>query len=87
MFELFEKIYGFESDKSAKICMELGQIYEFSENIEDAIDQYKNSINIWEKIIKDDNYEVLFTLAIKLAELYEKQENFQDAYDVLKNVI
>jgi hypothetical protein len=86
MFELYEKVYGFESEKSAKIFMELGQINELSENYTDALDYYNNSYNIWEKIIKDDNYDVLFTLSIKLSELYEKAENCQMAYEILKQV-
>lgn len=86
MFEIYEKLYGFESEKSAKICMELGQIYELSDNLSDAVEYYRNSYSIWEKIIKDNDHDVLFTLAIKLSELYEKTENFQSAYEVLKNV-
>jgi hypothetical protein len=87
MFELYEKVYGFDSEKSAKIFMELGQINELNDNIVDAIDYYTNSYNIWDKIIKDDNYDVLFTLSIKLSELYEKAENCQMAYEILKQVI
>ena len=86
MFEIYEKIYGFESEKTAKICMEIGQIYELSENIPEAIDNYKSSYSIWEKIIKDNNFEILFTLSIKVSELYEKIENFSGAFESLKNV-
>jgi tetratricopeptide (TPR) repeat protein len=86
MFELYEKTYGFESEKSAKIFMELGQIYEFSEDFNDAIENYKNSYSIWEKIITNEDYEVLFTLAIKLSELYGKLDNAQSAYEILKTV-
>jgi tetratricopeptide (TPR) repeat protein len=84
MFELYEKAYGFESEKSAKIFMELGQIYELSENVNDAIEYYKSSYTIWEKIITDGNYELLFTLAIKISELYEKSEKIQEAFEILK---
>jgi hypothetical protein len=86
MFEIYENVYGFESEKTAKICMEIGQIYELSENISDAIDNYKSSFSIWEKIIIDNNYDVLFTLAIKISELQEKVENYIGAYEVLKSV-
>jgi hypothetical protein len=86
MFELYEKVFGFESEKSAKIFMELGQINELNDNVGDAVDYYRNSYSIWEKIIKDDNYDVLFTLSIKLSELYEKADNCQMAYDILKTV-
>lgn len=86
MFEIYEKLYGFESEKSAKIFMELGQIYEFSENFVDAVENYKNSYSIWENIIKNGDFEVLFTLAIKLSELYGKLNDPQNAYDILKNV-
>lgn len=87
MYTIYEKVEGFESEKTAKICMELGQIYELSENFNDAIEYYKNSYTIWEKVVKDDEYEVLFTLATKLAEIYEKSESYQFAYEILKSVI
>jgi hypothetical protein len=87
MFEVYEKVYGFESEKSAKICMELAQIYELQEQINDAIEYYRNSYSIWEKIISDSShYEIFITLAIKLAELFEKTENYQNAYELLKLV-
>ena len=86
MFEIYEKVFGYESEKTAKICMEIGQIYELSENISEAIDNYKSSFSIWEKIITDNNYDVLFTLAIKISELQEKTENFSGAFEILKNV-
>lgn len=88
MFEIYEKLYGFDSEKSAKICMELGQIYELQGDINNAIEYYRNSYTIWEKIISDSSqYEQLVTLSMQLAELFEKNENFQNAYEVLKNVI
>lgn len=86
MFEIYEKIHGFESEKTAKICMEIGNIYELSENIPEAVDNYKSSYSIWEKIIKTNNFEVLFTLAIKISELHEKIENYVGAYEILKDV-
>jgi tetratricopeptide (TPR) repeat protein len=84
MFEIYEKIYGFDSEKTAKICMEMGQIYELWNNLNDAIEYYNNSYKIWEKIITDDNYEVLFQLAILLSELYAKVDKGEDAYEILK---
>jgi tetratricopeptide (TPR) repeat protein len=86
MYKIYEELYGSNSEKSAKICMELGQIYELSDNLSDAVEYYRNSLTIWENIIKDGNYEVLFSLSIKLSELYEKSENFEDAYHILKKV-
>jgi len=86
MYVIYEKIEGFESEKTAKICMELGQIYELAENFQEAIEYYKNSYSIWEKVVKDDEYEVLFTLATKLAELHEKSEAYNLAYEILKSV-
>ena len=85
MFEIYEKIYGFDSEKTAKICMEMGQIYELWNNLNDAIEYYNNSYKIWEKIITDDNYEVLFQLAILLSELYAKVDKGEDAYQILKS--
>jgi tetratricopeptide (TPR) repeat protein len=87
MFDIYEKLYGFDSEKSAKICMELGQIYELQGDLNNSIEYFRNSYNIWEKIIKDSSqYEVFITLSMKLAELFEKAENFQNAYEILKNV-
>ena len=53
----------------------MGQIYELSDNINEAITYYKNSYNIWEKIINDDNYEVLFQIALKISELLSVKKN------------
>lgn len=86
MYTIYEKLDGFESEKTAKICMELGQIYELSENNVEAIEYYKSSYSIWEKVVKDDDYEVIFTLATKLAELFEKNEAYRNAYEILKSV-
>lgn len=83
MFDIFEKIYGFDSEKTAKICMEIGQVYELSENINDAVENYSNSYKIWEKVITDNNYEILFKIAIKLADLYKKLDRESDAYEIL----
>jgi hypothetical protein len=88
MFEIYEKLFGFDSEKSAKICMELGQIYELQGDVNNAIDYYRNSYTIWEKIIQDHaQYEQLISLAMQLADLFEKNENFQNAYEILKNVL
>ena len=97
MFEIYEKLYGFDSEKSAKICMELAQIYELQTDFNNSIEYYRNSYTIWEKIFKDrttetndhidsSSYEVFITLSIKLAELFEKSDNFQNAYELLKAV-
>ena len=80
---IYKKIYGFDSEKTAKICMEMGQIYDLWNNLNDAIEYYNNSYKIWEKIITDDNYEVLFQLAILLSELYAKVDKGEDAYQPL----
>jgi tetratricopeptide (TPR) repeat protein len=86
MFETYEKIYGFDSEKTAKICMEIGQIYELWNNLNDAIEYYNNSYKIWEKIIEDDNYEVLYSLVIKLSELYAKIDKGDESYKILSMV-
>ena len=79
MFNIYENIYGYDSEKSAKISMEMGQIYELQDDIENAIEFYRNSYKIWEKIINDDNYEVLFQIAIKLSELYASMIKPEDS--------
>lgn len=87
MFQIYEKACGYESEKTAKVCNEIAQIYENKNDIIQAIDNYKIAFDIWEKIIKDGNHEVLFTLAVKIAELLEKIEKQTEAYDFLKGVI
>ncbi len=88
MFTIYEKLYGFDSEKSAKICMELGQIYELQGDFNNAIEYYRNSYTIWEKILKDPaEAEPLITLSMQLAELFERIENYQNAYEILKNVL
>ena len=49
MFSIYEKIYGYDSEKSAKISMEMGQIYELAGEIKDSIEFYENSYNICSK--------------------------------------
>ena len=83
MFGIYEKIYGYDSEKSAKISMEMGQIYELANAIKDSIDYYENSYNIWKKIIKDNSYEVLFQIAMKLSELYAMIEDYTSSYGKL----
>ena len=68
--------------------MELAQIYELQGDYANAIEYFKNSYNVWEKIIKDPVHnEIFITLSMKIAELLEKSENYQHAYELLKNVI
>ena len=86
MFQIYETVFGFESEKTAKVLTEIGQIHELAENIQEAIDSYKDSFAIWEKIIKDANYEVLLTLAIKISELFAITANEAHAYEFLKKV-
>ena len=85
MFSIYEKIYGYNSEKSAKISMEIGQIYELAEEIKDSIEFYENSYNIWKKIINDNNYEVLFQIAMKLSELYASIQDYKSSYEKLIN--
>lgn len=83
MYNIFEKIYGLESEKIAKLCMEIGQIYELWQLINDSIEYYKKSYEIWEKIINDNNYEVLFQISTKLSDLYTKIQKDEEAYSIL----
>ena len=83
MFGIYEKIYGYNSEKSAKISMEIGQIYELENAIKDSIDYYENSYNIWKKIITENNYEVLFQISMKLSELYAAIEEYKTSYEKL----
>jgi tetratricopeptide (TPR) repeat protein len=84
MFKIYEKIYGYDLEKSAKISMEMGQIYELAGEIKDAIEFYENSYNIWKKIIDDGNYDVLFHISMKLSELYAQIKDFKNSYEKLK---
>jgi tetratricopeptide (TPR) repeat protein len=83
MFNIYEKIYGYNSEKSAKISMEIGQIYELDKNYKDSIEYYENSYNIWKKIITDNNYEVLFQISMKLSELYAEIKEYKNSYEKL----
>lgn len=83
MFEIYEKTYGFNSDRTAKICMELGRIYENWNKINESIEYYLNSYKIWENIINDDNYEILFEIAMKISELYSKIKRGYESYDII----
>ena len=83
MFGIYEKIYGYNSEKSAKISMEIGQIYELANAIKDSIEYYENSYNIWKKIITENTYEVLFQISMKLSELYAAIEEYKTSYEKL----
>jgi len=88
LHQIYEEAFGYESEKSAKVCMELAQIYEDRNEINNAIENYKNSFTIWEKLMQNvADYEIFITLAIKLAELYNKVQNYHDACEILKYVI
>ena len=85
MFNIYKNKFGVESEKSAKIWMEMGQIKELSEKLDEAINYYRKSYKTWEKIISDDNYEVLFQIAIKLSELYVLLKKPEDSKDEENN--
>lgn len=82
ILKIYEQIYG-SSDKSAKIYMEIGQTYNYSNSYNDAIDNYKIAYDLWKTIISDNNYEVLFDISIKVADLYIKINNPLNAYDFM----
>ena len=83
MYNIFEKIYGLESEKIAKLCMEIGQVYDMWNLENDSVEYYRKSYEIWEKIINDDNYEVLFQIAMKLSDLLTKLQKDEEAYHIL----
>ena len=70
MVEIYEKNYGIDCDKVAKICHELGDLYVmkekknkemFEEEINKAIEKLKFSYSIWEKVLeKQENEENSF---------------------------
>ena len=83
MLDIYEKEYGQDSEELAKIKMEIGLIYELANKFQESIDNYNDSYNIWAKIIKDDNYEILFEISMKLSELYAKNKKFKESYEIL----
>ncbi len=84
MHQINEEAFGYISDKSAKVCSELAEIYEDKHDINNAIEHYKNSYTMWEKLVTNTSQsEVFVDLAIKLAELYHKAGNYHDACEIL----
>ena len=63
--------------------MEIGQVYDMWNLENDSIEYYRKSYEIWEKIINDDNYEVLFQISMKLSDLYSKLKKDEEAYNIL----
>ena len=57
MVEIYEKTFGIDCDKIAKICMELGDLYVSLNEKNKAIEEYKNSYLIWEKVLEKQNLE------------------------------
>lgn len=85
IYDIYEKHYGYDSDKTAKICLEMAQVYELWNLPRDSIEYYMNSYTIWDKIIKDNNYEIMFVIAQKVATLYGLLNDNENAYNILKN--
>ena len=83
MLVIYENEYGYDQEKSAKILMRMGNIYKDENNISEAIDIYDKAYKMWEKIINDQNYEVLFKIAIILSELYILNKEYDSAYEIL----
>jgi len=82
--QINEEAFGYISDKSANVCTDLAEIYEDKHDINNAIEHYKNSYTMWEKLVTNTSQsEVFVNLAIKLAELYNKAGNYHDACEIL----
>jgi hypothetical protein len=88
MFEKFEKTYGFNSDKTAKICMEFGQLYEMANSLKDSIEYYGYAWGIWEKVLETnpspEGYNMIVDVAIKMSELTHKSGKAAESYEILK---
>ena len=82
---IYEKHFGADSDKSAKICLEMAQVYEAWKSYNDAIEYYINSYKIFEKIIKDNNYEIMYVISLKISSLYGSLGRHEDAFKILDN--
>lgn len=89
IFDLYEKTYGFDSDKCAQTCIDLAQIYELNNNLNDAAEYYKFSFEIWEKVIKvnptEEGYDKMTLAAEKHSMLLMKCKEVKEAYNFLKN--
>ena len=85
IYDIYEKYYGYYSDKMAKVCLERAQVYEAWNLLNDSIEYYRNSYDIWDKIIKDNNYEIMFVIALKVAGLYGLLDENEKAYDILND--
>ena len=83
--DIYKKYYGNDSDKIAKIYLEMAQVYEAWNLFYDSIECYMNSYNIWKKIIKDNNYEIMFVIALKVAGLYGLVNKNEEAYNILND--
>lgn len=85
IYDIYEKYYGYYSDKMAKVCLERAQVYEAWGLLFDSIEYYMNSYTIWDKIIKDNNYEIMFVIALKVAGLYGLLDDNENAYNILND--
>lgn len=55
IYDLYEKNYGFYSDKCASICMEVAKSHELNSNYVDANSFYEYAFEIWQSITKINN--------------------------------
>ena len=86
MIELYKLAFGPNCEKIAKVKMEIGQIYSNDNSLNDAISSYESAKDIYEKVINDNNYDIIFTLSIIISELYTKIKSFDNAYKILVNI-
>lgn len=83
IYDMYETNFGYDSDKTAKVCLEMAQVYTLWNCFNDAVDNYLISYNIWDKIITDNNYEVMYQIAMSVANLYIKMDKNEEAYKIL----
>ena len=88
MFDIYEKTFGFDSDKCAETCVDLAKIYEMNNNLVDSAEYYKFAYEIWDKVIKvtpsEDGFDKIYLSAIKHSELLFKNKENKEAFGFLK---
>lgn len=88
IFDIYEKTYGFDSEKCAQTCIELGKIYELNRNIVEAAEYFKFAYEIYDKVVRKspsvEVYDKIYESAEKHSSLLSLNNENQEAFSFLK---
>lgn len=89
IFERFNKEYGLSSDKIAKVYTEIGRAYQTRNDISNAKDYFRNSVECWNNyfdehadLITDVQINDYYSLIFHLHQIYHSEKDFNEAFQI-----